>query len=63
LRTFNSLVRQFPKSPVYHYHLGTALLETGDKAKAKTEFETALRNQPSPADAAKLKELLSKLQG
>ena len=63
VRTFNSLVRQFPKSPVYHYHLGTALLETGDKAKAKTEFETALRNQPSPTDAAKLKELLSKLEG
>ena len=63
LRTFNGLVRQYPNSPTYHLHLGMALLESGEKLKAKSEFETALANQPSPEDAAKLKELLSNIRG
>ncbi len=61
LQTFSVLVRQYPQNPVYRYHLGMALLEKGDRAKAKTEFENALANRPSHEDELKVKELLSRL--
>jgi hypothetical protein len=34
--------RNVPASGNYHYHLGMALLEKGDKAAAKREFEAAI---------------------
>ena len=58
IQTYSSLVRRYPKSPLYHYHFGMALLEVGDRAKAKTEFENALANQPSHDDEMQLRELL-----
>jgi predicted Zn-dependent protease len=36
------LVRQSPSNAVYQYHLGMALLKTGDPAEAKASLERAL---------------------
>jgi len=56
-------VRQDPKNSVYHCHLGLALLESGDKAKATSELESALAKQTSPEDERKLKDLLNSIRG
>jgi tetratricopeptide (TPR) repeat protein len=36
-------VAKQPGSPVFHYHLGMALLASGEKKKSKTHLETSLR--------------------
>lgn len=61
VRSFDSLVQKYPSNPTYRYHLGMALLETGDKAGARKEFEEALANHPSEDQAAKIRELVTKI--
>ncbi len=61
LQIFGNLVQKYPKHPVYRYHLGMALLENGDKGRAKKELDTALASHPSRQDEARIKELLSKI--
>ncbi|MBZ5595902.1 MAG: tetratricopeptide repeat protein [Acidobacteriia bacterium] len=61
VRTFSGLVQKYPNNPTFHYHLGMALLETGDKAAARTELGAALANHPSANEAAKIRELASKI--
>lgn len=63
VRTFQSLVRQYPKNSVFHYHLGIALLEGGDKVGAKAELQSALANQPSQEDERSVRDLLSTIRG
>jgi Flp pilus assembly protein TadD len=61
VKTFATLVQKYPKAPTFRYHLGIALLETGDKVRARKELETALANHPSPDEAAKIRELVNKI--
>jgi len=61
VRTFSGLVQKYPNNPTFHYHLGMALLETGDKAAAKNELGAALANHPSEDEAAKIRELAGKI--
>jgi tetratricopeptide (TPR) repeat protein len=61
VRVFKDLTAQVPANPTFHYHYGMALLQKGDKPSAKKEFETALADNPSAGDAAKIKDLLLKL--
>ena len=61
IEIYNDLVAKQPANSTYRYHLGMALLQRGDKPQARKELETALRNKPSPVEAGKIKELLSKL--
>jgi tetratricopeptide (TPR) repeat protein len=61
VRSFDSLVDKYPNNPTYRYHLGMALLETGDKAGARKELEEALANHPSEDQAAKIRELVTKI--
>jgi tetratricopeptide (TPR) repeat protein len=61
VRLFTELVRKKPDNPVFRYHYGMALLQKGDRLSAKRELETALRNNPSRNDAAKIQELLRTL--
>ena len=45
-----------PKNPLFHYHLGLAYIRSGDRSKAKTTLEEALRlgaNFPGADDARK----------
>ena len=48
-----------PNSAVYHYHLGMALLSAGEKAKARTQLQTALRLNLTGADATDARQALA----
>jgi predicted Zn-dependent protease len=61
VQIFRNLVRQDSKNPTFHYHLGMALLETGDQAGAKSELKEALAYQPSSIQKQRISELISKL--
>jgi TolA-binding protein len=61
IQTFSSLVRKYPNYPTYHYHLGMALYETGDKIRAKKELRDALAAHPSRRDALKISDLLTRV--
>jgi tetratricopeptide (TPR) repeat protein len=60
IQTFSSLVRKYPKYATYHYHLGLALYETGNKTGAKKELHDALAAHPSRRDALRINELLAR---
>jgi tetratricopeptide (TPR) repeat protein len=62
IEILQDLVRRNPKEWQYRYHLGEALLRKGERAKAKTELETALANHPAAADASRMRELMSHLR-
>ncbi|MFN7983338.1 MAG: tetratricopeptide repeat protein, partial [Vicinamibacterales bacterium] len=49
-------VDRSPRSSLFHYHLGLAYLQGGDREKAKASFEQAVRlgaDSPIAADARK----------
>jgi len=54
-------VRKAPQYAPYHYHLGMVLAASGEKAKAKTELEAALRMKLSAEDATDARQALAKL--
>jgi Flp pilus assembly protein TadD len=59
VRIFTELVSKEPKNPTFHYHLGMALMQKGDKAAARKALEVALQNNPPAGEAAKIRELLA----
>ena len=61
IQVLTYLVKKFPHEASYRYHLGLALLQKGEKPKAKSEFEGALSERPSPDIAEKIKEALAKV--
>ena len=61
VRTLQSLVRVHAKEPTFHYHLGAALYEKGDKQLARTALEAALAAKPQSAEERKIRELLGRL--
>jgi tetratricopeptide (TPR) repeat protein len=61
LPIFDWLVKTYPGDPAYHYHFGLALIETGDKARARKELESALLENPQPDVVEHISELLKKL--
>jgi tetratricopeptide (TPR) repeat protein len=60
---FRDLVKKQPANSTFHYHLALALEQDGDHAAAREELNAALKNNPSPADEQKIKELLQKIGG
>jgi tetratricopeptide (TPR) repeat protein len=62
IQILNKLVRENPDVSSFHYHLGTALAQKGDRAKAKAELTMALSKKPSPDEVSKIKDSLAKLQ-
>jgi tetratricopeptide (TPR) repeat protein len=48
-----------PGNPAFHYHLGQAYAQTGNKDGARQALEQALKLQPDFADAAAARELLA----
>ena len=58
---FNKLIRTYPDDPTCAYHLGMALYQKGDKARAKQELQTALSSSPSKEEAANIKQLIGKI--
>ncbi|MBI4892639.1 MAG: tetratricopeptide repeat protein [Acidobacteria bacterium] len=61
LPILNEITGKQPRNPTYHYHLGVALFQKGNKSAAKQSLQTALSLNPSKADEVKIRELLAKL--
>jgi len=57
----NRLVQDFPNEPMFRYHLGMALAQSGDRAGAKKELEASLTKHPSKEAQIQIQDLLSKL--
>jgi len=58
---FKELTSRKPKNPQYHYHLGVAQFQKGDRSGARQSLQTALSLKPDKVDEAKIRELLSKV--
>jgi tetratricopeptide (TPR) repeat protein len=56
---FEQAVTKDPSNAMFHYHLGMALVGTGDRERAKDSLQTALKLQPSLADAQREMKALS----
>ena len=64
IRIFNELCRKDPYNAMYRYHLAQALLQKGDKSKARLELVDALNRIKTHPDAKyekKIRELMAKL--
>jgi len=48
LTSFRGVTSQNPNVPLFRYHYGLALAESGETAKARAEFEAALAQNPPP---------------
>ncbi len=60
IEILEDLVGKRPNEAVFRMHLGEALLQKGETAKAKKELQIALTSKPSSEDAVKIKVLLGK---
>ena len=61
IQILNNLIQKNPNRALYRYHLGMALLQKGDKARARASFEAALQDKPSQNEEVKIREALSKI--
>lgn len=61
LTIFRELTARNPKNPTYHYHMGLALYQMGDRTSAKKSLQTALALKPDSISESKIRDLLSKL--
>ncbi|MBE7541610.1 MAG: CPBP family intramembrane metalloprotease [Solibacteraceae bacterium] len=60
IRIFRELTAKHRDNPVYHYHLGMALYQKGDRGGAKQSLQTALSLRPAKDDEVKIRELLTR---
>ncbi len=58
---FRDLVNKYPERSTFHYHLGMALYQRGDKPQAKKELQSALTKKPSAEEAGRIREMLGKI--
>lgn len=61
IQIFADLVKKEPNHSTYRYHLGMALSQKGDKPRALKELEQALQSNPPKEEAAKIRELITKI--
>jgi tetratricopeptide (TPR) repeat protein len=59
---FRDLVNKVPTSSTYHYHLAKAYYQEGDKLKAATQLNLAMKYSPAAAEKSQIQELLLKSQ-
>jgi Flp pilus assembly protein TadD len=59
---FEASAQKDPANPMYHYHLGLAYAQAGEKAKARLALSEALRLSPSFDGAGEAKRILASLQ-
>jgi tetratricopeptide (TPR) repeat protein len=60
---FQQSVKKDPANPVYHYHLGLALLQSKDEAGARAALERALQLKLQPKEAADARKALASIRG
>ncbi|HEY3439184.1 MAG TPA: tetratricopeptide repeat protein [Paludibaculum sp.] len=61
ITVFRDLIKRQPKNPLYHYHLGYALFQKGNKPDARQALQTALSLKPGKDDEALIRQLLGKV--
>lgn len=61
VQVFRGLTQEYRENPTFHYHLGLALLQKGDRATARTELNTALSGKPSAKIRGDIQAALAKL--
>jgi len=61
IRSFEESVKKDAKNAMYHYHLGLAHLQNGDKDKARHSLKQALSLNPAFAGAAEAQKTLATL--
>ncbi len=61
IRIFRELTAKHGKNAMYHYHLGMALHQKGDRAGARQSLQTALSLRPGKEDEVKIRELLARV--
>jgi tetratricopeptide (TPR) repeat protein len=59
LPILQSLTGKYPDDNTFRYHYAVALIESGDRAAARREVETALSNKPPTELASELRNLLT----
>ena len=62
VQVFSGLTQQFPDNPVFRYHYALSLTQKGQKEKAKTELEAALRKSPPDELRKTIQSSLAKIQ-
>jgi tetratricopeptide (TPR) repeat protein len=62
LQVFSGLTQRFPDNPVFRYHYALTLTQEGQKAKAKTELQLALRKNPPDDLRRNIQASLAKIQ-
>jgi predicted Zn-dependent protease len=58
LPILQSLTNKYPDDNTYRYHYAVALIESGNRAAARQQVETALANKPPTELAGELQSLL-----
>ena len=61
LPVFQDLVTKNPERSTFHYHLGMALAQKGDKARAREEVKKALSLNPATDEKKQIQDLLNRL--
>jgi Flp pilus assembly protein TadD len=61
LKIFHDLASSNPRDPTVRYHLGMALLQSGNRAQAKVELQKALEQQPSRQYESKIRAAIAPL--
>lgn len=62
LETLIPVVAKAPTNSTYHYHLGMAYAQKGDKVHAQPELKKALDSSPSKDEQAKILDLLQRVK-
>jgi tetratricopeptide (TPR) repeat protein/thiol-disulfide isomerase/thioredoxin/outer membrane lipoprotein-sorting protein len=62
IEIFKELVSKAPDNSTYHFHLGMAYLQKGDKAKALEQFREALKYNPAQEEKDKILETIGRLE-
>jgi tetratricopeptide (TPR) repeat protein len=58
---FKDLVVKQPNHSTYHYHLGMAYAQKGDKSKALEQLKEALKYNPAADEKGKIQQLITRL--
>jgi tetratricopeptide (TPR) repeat protein len=63
IAAFTRAVERAPNNPVYHYHLGLAYLQSGEKQRGRSELQRALALSPNFNGAEDARRQLSQASG
>jgi len=61
IQIYKDLTTRDGSVSTWHYHLGMALYQRGDKVQAKKSLETAISKNPPKEELGKIRELLAKI--